>query len=913
MSPKRKGGAAPKPPAQPSKPAPTTSKPSPPSASKPTVTFAPAPQSAPARPSQPSATTSSTQRVSPQPQPGPSRPSVTINPNPVAAPPRAPAQPPKSTAQPAKSAFASHPRSAPTPAARPAVPQSRTFTRSDRVRAEWREFQEKWVAVYQRQIEKELEELFRTAERTSRKGTTPSGMDKIVNTMQRDFALAARAEWDARLERAHLQAEDWTDMTLQEMIEVEQVLSYEESDEEPGAFAQAQARAAAQPQPAASQKPSAAQPLHSTQPVASRYSPPAAAPEQLKKQASGRGSQAGPATEDARSQHKMASVPSTSSTTARAAPTTTKPMQPAAPVPAASTEFLTYAVPVSLAIPPLDASLLGNTEYMDLVYKLHYNSIKQFHSTAITADTELAMQLCKPMPAADREFTIRAHLMAMEQSAREIVKRRDQLLEEERKKRGLGGGGSGGDSAPPPPATVPPRSQAPAQVPTQAETRAPQQPPGAFPEERAQPGTRWTEPPLDPEPILEYVPNGGAGQEPETEPEVEEVIEIPIKGKGKKKGKKAAVVETKPPVVPNGRSTPTQLSSAGRAASSALTSEGKGKGKAAAPAVTAVDAVKSATARAPSPAPINTNVASSASTNGRNSPSASAAFSSSWGMSDAGATRAEKMALQEEARARAAEAEAEAKARAAEMSSGRNGFWAPPMGRASSNTKNPFAPSRPSRLAQVTQAHDRDPVPQSPESPEPPSPPPHEPTGRDYVAWFAGSSSEDEEGGSGNPLDEDDDDEDEEEEAPAGFGGLLASLAGGSPWALFGGESSQPQRGRTASPARGRGATPTPARFTPAPQTEPAYARWGMPSTAGPSGLAAGPSAGPSGPPGMWKGEGDDLEQMLEIASSALDTAATGRGRHGVDMEQAMAMYVTAAKARETLATPVGGRSAWRR
>ncbi|CDO75633.1 hypothetical protein BN946_scf184840.g16 [Trametes cinnabarina] len=888
MSPKRKGGAAPKPPAQPSKPVATTSKPS--AASIPPF------QSAQGRPSQPSsstAATSSTQRVSPQPQAGPSRPGVTINPNPVSASLKAPAQPSKPTAQPAKSAFASHLRSVPTSAGRTGGPQQRTFTRSDRVRAEWREFQEKWVSVYQRQIERELEELFRTAERTSRKGTPPSGMDKIVNTMQRDFALAARAEWDARLARAQLQAEDWTDMTLEEMMEVEQVLAYEEPEDEPGALAQAHSHPTAPPQPAAAQKLSSGQPFHNTQPMASRYSPPAAAPEKPK--TSGRGS------EDVRSQqHKATSVPSSAVSTSRTAPASVKTAQ-THPPPATSGEFLTYAVPVCLAVPPLDSALLGNSEYMDIVYKLHFNSIHQFHVKAADADAELALQLCKPMPTADREFTIRAHQMAMEQSARDIVKLRDHLLQEERKKRGLGG--PGGDSAPPQAATVQPRVEPQPQAPAKVETRAPQQPPGAFPEERAQRATRRTEPSLDPEPILEYVPDGAADQQPATEPEeVDEVIEIPIKGKGKKKGKKAAVVETKPATT-NSRSTPTPTSSTARAATPTV--------------------VKNAPARAPSPAPINTKLAAAVPVSGRGTPglSSSSLSAHSWGMARAessGQQALEAKGKAKEVRSRAREAVTEGHTLMAE--SGVHGTWTPPMDRATSGSKNPFAPSRPSRLAQVTHVPDRELIPQSPESPEPPSPPPHEFTGRDYVAWFAGSSSEDEEGGSGNLLDEDDDEEDEEEEASgtAGFGGLLASLAGASPWALFGSENSQPQKGRAASPARGRGATPTPARVpamraTPAPQAEAAYARWGAPSNAGPSGLAAAPSAGTRGPPGMWKEEGEDLDQMLEIASSALDTAATGRGRNGMDMEQAMAMFIAASKARETLATPVGGHTAWGR
>ncbi|KAH9896649.1 hypothetical protein C8Q73DRAFT_643125 [Cubamyces lactineus] len=919
MSPKRKNGAAAKPPAQP-KPSPSTAKPpavAPATASKPPVAAKQAPQPIPARPPQPSSSsgaTSSTQRVSPQPPAGPPKPGVTIQANPVAPPPKTLSQPAKHAAQPAKSALASHLRNVFTPAAKLTPAQKHTFTRSDRVRAEWNDFEQTWVLPHQAEIEMELQELAKAAERTSRskdKKGTPNGMDKIVNAMQREFALAARAEWDARLRRANLQAEEWVDMTPDEMLTVEQVLSYEESDEETGVYALAQhasvagsanssstaiggttppapskplggwqSRSSAPLQSSAAQKAKAGQPLHSTQPVASRPVPGDVL-EPLKKQT--------PAslTSSIREDHR---------TQARA-PVTSTPVAAATPATAtASSEtdlvLLAYSVPVALSACPLPPSHAADAEYMQVVEKLYLNSIRQFHLKAADADAELARQLRKPMPTADREFTIRAHQMAMEQSARDIVKRRDELLADERKKRGLGG--PGGDSAPP--STV--------QVPS---TARPLQPPGAFPEERTQPVKR-TEPTPAPEPILEYVPNAPSNPEPEPEPEVDEVIEVPIKGKGKKKGKKVAVAETKP--VANGRSTPTPgAAPASTPAASGWTSvlsqktpaPAEPKSKPAVPALSTLSGGKSSTPtqRAASPAPINTKLAA----NGRNSPAPkpSSSTPSPWETYQGKANAAQTTTADQKAAAVP------------------NGIWAPPMARATSSNKNPFAPSRPSRLAQVTQAPDVDPVPQSPESPEPPSPPPQEPSGRDYVAWFAGSSSEDEESASADTLDEDEDDDDDEEEESGGasFGGLLASLAGNSPWALFGGENSQPQRGRAASPARGRGATPTPtriaaARFTPAPDAEPAYARWGMPS-AGPSGLAA---AAPTAPPGMWKEDDGDLDQMLELASSALDKAAMGTTRPGVggvNIEEAMAMYVTASKARETLATPVGGRSGWRR
>ncbi|KAI0764025.1 hypothetical protein BD413DRAFT_616052 [Trametes elegans] len=921
MSPKRKGGAANKPSA-PSKPVATTSKPPAPATAKAPV----ATNSASTKPASTSsaapAVTSSIRRVSPPPSAGPLRPGVTIQANPVAPPPSTPAQPPKASAQPVKSALASRLRNALAPAhaapsPRPGPSQQRTIIRSGLVRAAWYEFDDDWVKPRQKEIEDHLQELLKAAERTSKSSSGVSGFNKVVSSMRRDFVYAARAEWDSRLSSAGLQAEDWVDITGAEMLEVEQVLSFEESDDEDvgvyervrresvatsvssGSTVVEHATSAVTPRATggwkssahATQRTSTGQPLRNTQPVASRHPTATEVPEEPTKMSAWGAKHGAPILEDLRTHPKAAS--------AQAVPSRATPQHAQGPVTTAP-ELLSYAVPVSLTQPPLDPALAANAEYVAIVDKLHLNSIRQFHLKAADADAQLAAQLRKPLPASDRAFTIRAHQMAMEQSAREIVSRRDMLLDDERKKRGLGG--PGGDSAPP--ATVP--------VPSHARSS---QPPGAFPEERA----RAAEPPSpSPEPEVVYEPEPEPEREPE--PDVDEVIEIPLKGKGKKKGKKV-VVETKPAT--NGRSTPTPAapSSSARVATpvpkvapaktSTPASDAKGK-SAAAPAIAAWNAARtSAPARAASPAPINTKAVAPPAANGRDSPAPGASSSTltPWELYQAKA---------------AAGSSSSAEAKTVQAS---NDIWAPPTARATSS-KNPFAPSRPSRLAQVTQGPEREPSPHSPESPEPPSPPAREPTGQDYVTWFAGSSSEDESNTDGT-LDEDgDEDEDEDDDeartesgSTSGLGGLLASLAGASPWALFG-EGGQPQRARAASPARGRGATPTPARtpagrFTPAPDTEPAYTRWGVPG-GGASTSHAHPTQ--SAAQGLWKpqadagAEGDDLEQMLEIASSALNTAATGGSRQGgVNIEEAMAMYVTAAQARETLATPVGGRSGWRR
>ena len=139
-----------------------------------------------------------------------------------------------------------------------------------------------------------------------------------------------------------------------------------------------------------------------------------------------------------------------------------------------------------------------------------------------------------------------------------------------------------------------------------------------------------------------------------------------------------------------------------------------------------------------------------------------------------------------------------------------------------------------------------------------------EPTGKDYVAWFAGSSSEDEGWGDEGGLSEDEgDDEDDEhggtQAGPGGLGGILGALAGASPWALFGSESAPPQkeRGRSANADRGRGAAAT---STPA---MAAAGRFGMDMGVGMAGMGAGMSSGWA----QW-GAGDRKSTRLNSSHS---------------------------------------------
>ena len=584
--------------------------------------------------------------------------------------------------------------------------------------------------------------------------------------------------------------------------------------------------------------------------------------------------------------------------------------------------LLVYPVPISLKMTPLDSAIASDPHFVHLVDNAYVNSIKEFHNKAADVDAALARELRKPMPATEREWTLRAHMMTMEQIARTIVENRDTMIENERRKRGYAGDGHGG--TPPPPPTAP-------------KATVSSQPPGAFPDD----GIHVS--PVEPEPVVPI--------EREPEPDVDEIIEIPLKGKAaKKKGKKAAAA--------NGRSTPAPVAppvtkAATPVAKPAVVEKPVPVVEKPVPVVekkpapvpsgwNGWGAKVAAPMRSASPAP---RVASPAPMHMKPAPTPAPAATGRGTPLPPGMTPWEA----KQARAAGILKPTEPQPK---PPSPPNGMWAPPIAQATSN-KNPFAPTRPSRLAQVSE----------PESPEPPSPPPiaAEPSGKDYVAWFAGSSSEDEDAG----LSEDDEGDDEDSSGsdphlagPSGFGSsILGALAGASPWALFGGEGApQPhhkERGgrpaHHAHPDRGRGAA------TPAPPMAAAgrfggdmggmnmgmgmgmnmgmgpamggggWTQWAADAGPGPSGFRHGHShhghhsAAPAGPAGFARGpagrqwplqEEDNLEDMIEKASKTLDRAAGGQARGGVNIEEAMAMYVTAQKARETLATPVGGRSA---
>lgn len=202
---------------------------------KPPAQAKPSPSSAATSPPAPAPATPMPPRVSPPPKattppqnvPSSSKsaqPAVKVGPQP----PRLSASPPKPPVPnmpPVKSAI---------PPSRPGPAHKLVLTRSDRVRAVWTEFYQGWVVSKHHEIAKQLEPLLHTVENYPRvRGKAlDDSKDKIINLKRRDFAMTARAEWERRLEREGLEAEDWTDIRPDEMSAVEQVLSCDEGDDQ---------------------------------------------------------------------------------------------------------------------------------------------------------------------------------------------------------------------------------------------------------------------------------------------------------------------------------------------------------------------------------------------------------------------------------------------------------------------------------------------------------------------------------------------------------------------------------------------------------------------------------------------------------------------------------------------------------
>lgn len=110
---------------------------------------------------------------------------------------------------------------------------------SDRVRRLWLAF-ESWLAQQQVHARKRRDDLLGDMDKKWR--ATPARFReqesehdanrmKLLRDLDEELVLAARTEWDRRLDNAGLKAEDWIDITLEETLAVERALGWELDDE----------------------------------------------------------------------------------------------------------------------------------------------------------------------------------------------------------------------------------------------------------------------------------------------------------------------------------------------------------------------------------------------------------------------------------------------------------------------------------------------------------------------------------------------------------------------------------------------------------------------------------------------------------------------------------------------------------
>jgi hypothetical protein len=118
-------------------------------------------------------------------------------------------------------------------------------TPADRVRLEWAGF-EVWLSSQRKEVggkkQIKLEELRQQIEFTKRtipKGFHPTVMmgfeekkEKVVKEIEYELVLRSRDEWDERLDKAGLKAEDWDPMTFEEQEAVKAALASDEEENE---------------------------------------------------------------------------------------------------------------------------------------------------------------------------------------------------------------------------------------------------------------------------------------------------------------------------------------------------------------------------------------------------------------------------------------------------------------------------------------------------------------------------------------------------------------------------------------------------------------------------------------------------------------------------------------------------------
>ena len=145
---------------------------------------------------------------------------------------------------PPKSAIrtAGKPKPKPQPQLQPKV----TLTPADRVRFQWATFETEWLSVQRKELEvkktgklQELRQQMESTKKTIPKGFHPTLMREyeerkqgVAKEVEFELVLRSRDEWEERLDKAGLNAEDWDPMTSAEQETVRKALAGDSGDEE---------------------------------------------------------------------------------------------------------------------------------------------------------------------------------------------------------------------------------------------------------------------------------------------------------------------------------------------------------------------------------------------------------------------------------------------------------------------------------------------------------------------------------------------------------------------------------------------------------------------------------------------------------------------------------------------------------
>ncbi|OCH84337.1 hypothetical protein OBBRIDRAFT_415713 [Obba rivulosa] len=366
------------------------------------------------------------------------------------------------------------PRAEPRAQAKAEAPKAREVPPAEKVRQEWRSFQV-WFEARQGEEEKKVQDMLSGAAAKGKGGARPAGKARssvlpdslaglnVFDRLMVELVIAAREEWEARLAKAGLQAEAWTDMTAAEMQAVEETLGLPEEIElqllglPPQTDFQAETLSA---HPFAANGHAAGAPAGTTpkQPSPLRQSTgmfddwpgakpqPRSTPTQPVRSAPGQNGRA-----DANPSRRTDSGSSPAWATwgegspSKAAPWDTQPQhgtkpngaaaaKPSAPfaepsAPPADHSALSYVSPATVDASEMDQFDASSAHARE-------EAIRQFHAAAAEADIALAQKLyAKPVPAPDRARMLSEHRQAMERLARAAMQAQRAVCDAERERR----------------------------------------------------------------------------------------------------------------------------------------------------------------------------------------------------------------------------------------------------------------------------------------------------------------------------------------------------------------------------------------------------------------------------------------------------------------------------------------------